>query len=253
MKETLILKKFKKEPVYGTFNLSEEKTFFSSKIMDLEDQIVIDNKSIHYFQFFYNASADDISGQTLAKNNGYQYSQLNKLVENFYLLDVVDLKLKNHKIYKATQTSKDEKYNTKWIIDIDIKTILREYLFAKIKERRTFKSITYDKFINKDINKSIYEYININLLDRYSFQYVDFYVKYTDIKKNTVWSDVTLKQFDPQFKSDIGIKEYIDRNVNVEIANFTDLLANLKITYYQIKPSIDYKFDYYFNIYYNKI
>ncbi|NPV12883.1 MAG: hypothetical protein HPY57_14015 [Ignavibacteria bacterium] len=253
MKETLILKKFKKEPVYGTFNLLEEETFFGSKIMELEDQIIINDKSVQYFQYFFNALPGDITGQTLAKNNGYQYSQLNKLVETFYLLDMVDLKLQNHAIYKATQTSKDEKYNTKWVIDVNIKNILREYLFAKIKERRTFKSITHDRFLNKDINKSIYEYIDVNLLDRYSFQYIDFYIRYVDIKNNTVWLDTTFKQFDPQFRSDIELDEYKNQSVNVEIANFIDPLANLKINYFQTKPSTDYKFDYYFNIYYKKI
>lgn len=253
MRETLILKKFKKEPVYGTYNLNEKETFFGSKIMELEDEIVINDKSIRYFQYFVDAAPDDAAAQELAKNNGYQYFELNKLIEKFYLLDVVDLKLRNHVIYRATQTSIDEKYNTKWIIEVNIKNILREYLFAKIKERRTFKSITYDKFLNKDINKSIYEYINNNLLDRYAFNYIDFYVKYIDIKQNASWSSSVFKQFDPQFKSDIELEEYKNKSVNVEISNFIDPLADLKISYFQTKPSTDYKFDYYFNIYYKKI
>lgn len=253
MKEDLILKRFKKELVNGTFNLLEEETFFGSKIMELEDEIIIDDKSVQYFQYFFNAPVGDTTGQTLAKNNGYQYSQLNKLVETFNLLDVVDLKYDNHTISKATQTSRDEKYNTKWVIDVNIRNILKEYIFAKIKERRTFKSISYDKFLSRDINNSIYEYIELNLLDRYSFNYIDFYVRYVDIKHNTIWSDLTLKQFDPQFRSDIELPEYIDQSVNVEIANFIVPIANLKINYFQTKPSTDYKFDYYFNIYFKKI
>lgn len=250
MKEDLILKRFKKELVNGTFNLLEEETFFGSKIMELEDEIIIDDKSVQYFQYFFNADVGDTTGQTLAKNNGYQYSQLNKLVETFNLLDVVDLKYNNHTISKATQTTRDEKYNTKWVIDVNIRNILKEYIFAKIKERRTFKSISYDKFLSRDINNSIYEYIELNLLDRYSFNYIDFYVRYVDIKHNIIWSDLKLKQFDPQFRSDIGLPEYVDHNVNVEIANFIDPIANLKINYFQTKP---YKFDYYFNIYFKKI
>jgi len=254
MKETLILKKFVKENVNGTFNLLEENSFFGSKIMELEDEVIVDDKSIQYFQYYYTSTdPNDTTGQTLMKNNGYQYYNLNSMYETFFILDSVDLKYQNHTIRKATQTTRDEKYNTKWFIDVDIKQILRNYLFAKIKERRTFKCITYDKFINNDINTSIYNYIDLNLLDRFAFDYIDFYIKYIDIKNNTIWSNSTLKQFDPQFRSDIELVANKNTSANVEISNFIDPLANLKINYFQTKPSTDYKFDYYFNIYFKKI
>lgn len=254
MKENLILKKFKKELVHGTFNLLEEETFFGSKIMELEDDVIIDDKSVQYFQKYYIVDdPNDATGQTLAKNNGYQYYNLNSFDETFFLLDTVELKFQNHTITKAQQSTIDEKNNTKWIINVDIKTILREYLFARIKERRTFNSITYEELMNNDINNSIYDYITTNLLDRFSFDYVDFYVKYVDIKNNTIWSNLTLKQFDPQYRSDIELEENRNTSVNVEINNYIDPLANLTINYNQTKSSSDYKFDYYFNIYYKKI
>jgi len=254
MKENLILKKYKKETVNGTFNLLEEETFFGSKVMEIEDDIIIDDKSVQYFQYYYNVlSPNDATGQTLAKNNGYQYFDIDQFQETFFLLDVVDLKLNNHTITKNQQTEIDEKNNTKWVIYIDIKTILKEYLFAKIKERRTFKSLIYTHFMNNNINQSIYNYIDLNLLDRYKFNYLEFYVKYTDIKNNTIYSNSVLKKFDPLFKSDIENVANKNTSVNVEINNFIDPLAPVKINYSQTKTSTDYKFDYYFNIYFKKI
>jgi len=254
MKENLILKNFVTEKVNGTFNLLEEETFFGSKVMEIEDDVNINDTSVQYFQYFYTITDPNNSAQTnAAKNNGYQFSALNQFVEDFFLLDCVQLKLNNHTIIKAQQTEIDEKNNTKWNIILDIKTILREYLFSKIKERRTFKSIKYNNFLNSDINRSIYNYIELNVLDRFQFDSIDFFVKYTDIKNNTVYSNTTLKQFDPKFRSDIELLEYKNNNVNVKIDNFIDPLSNVKIDYFQTKPSTDYKFDYYFNIHFVKI
>jgi len=253
MKENLILKKYKKETVNGTFNLLEEETFFGTKVMDIEDEIVINDLSVQYFQYFHDAGVNDTTGLTLAKNNGYQYNEPNYFNETFNLLDLVELKYSNHTIIKSQQTTLDEKNNTKWLIEINTKKIIVEYLFAKIKERRTFKSLSYFNFSNNDINSSIYDYIEMNLLDRFKFNYVDFYIKFTDIKNNAVFSNTTLKQFDPLFKSDIETVTYKNNSVNVEVNNFIDPLANVKIHYSQTKPSSDFSFSYYFNIYFNKI
>lgn len=254
MKENLILKKFKKENVNGTFNLLEEETFFGTKVMEIEDSIYIDDKGIQYFQYFYKIqNINDPIEVKKAKNNGYQYNEVNEFLESFFILDTVDLKLNNHTIKKQQQKEIDKQNNTKWIIEIDIKNILTEYLFAKIKERRTFKSIRYDNFINNDINNSIKEYIKINLLDRFKFSTLDFFVKYSDIRDNSIFGNELLKQFDPLFKSDIELIKYKDNSVNVQIDDFIDPLANVKINYFQTKPSTDYKFDYYFNIHFVKI
>ena len=115
------------------------------------------------------------------------------------------------------------------------------------------KGTLYYNFKNKDINSSIYEYIDLNLLDRFKFTYIDFYTKYTDIKNNTIYNNITLKKFDPKFSSDIENETYRNTNVNVQIDNFTDPIAKLQVSYNQSKSSEQYKFDYYFNIHYKKI
>lgn len=241
MKENLILKKYQTEPVYGTYNLTEEKTFFGSKVMEVEDEIIINNSAIQYFQF------SDINDP----NNGYQYYELDLFFEELLLLELVNLKRNNHTINKFHQSEIDERYNTRWKIEINTREILMQYLFAKIKERRTFKTIDHTLLRNKNINESIYLYISKNILDRYKFDKIDFFVKYEDIKD--VSQLTILKKYDPIFKSEIQLKKYKVENINVEINNFIDPLSTLKMNYSQTKPSTDYKFDYYFNIYYKKI
>ena len=109
MKDNLILKKYKNENVNGTFNLLEENTFFGSKVIEIEDDIIIDDKSIQYFQYYYNVT--DFNDQiqvSLSKNNGYQYYELDSYSENFFILDSVDLKYNNHSIIMAQQSDNDE-------------------------------------------------------------------------------------------------------------------------------------------------
>lgn len=245
MRDNLQLKYFEKENVNGTYNLYEEATFFNSKIMDIEDEIIIDDKSIQYYQ----VDEDKEIGI------GYQYqdSQLSLYNEKFKLLDLVNLKLSNHTINLVQQTKIDLKSNTKWEIKIDARTILKEYLFANIKRRRTFKSLKPNNFTNKNINESIYDYISANLLDRYQVSNVNLYIKYIDIKDNSRFISQLLKQYDPQYKLEVNDDEYYVKNANIEQKNLTDFLAEVKLNYSQIKSSTDYKFDYYYEILYKKI
>jgi hypothetical protein len=254
MKENLILKKFVKEPVNGTFNLLEEISFFSAKIMDIEDDISITDLSVQYFQEWYQVTdPNDPVQQELSKNNGYQFYELNLFEEDLFILDTVALKFDHHTITKMQQNDLDNKYNTRWEIIVDIKSILREYLFAKIKEQRTFKSLKYSNFMNNNINESIRQYINLNLLDRYKFNGVDLYINYIDIKNNSVYNNLTLKQYDPVYDSSIELPENLVANANVQINNYIDPISTVRITYFQTMPSTNYKFEYYFNIKYQKI
>jgi len=254
MKDNLMLKKYATEVVKGSFNLLEEKSFFGSKVMDVEDEISITDISTQYFQYYYDVTdSTNLIQIEKAKNNGYQYQVLNTYQEKIYLLDVVQLKNDNHTITTGLQSKVDKIHNTKWEINIDIKNILTEYLFSKIKESRTFKSLSYDYFSNNNINKSIYEYISNNLLDRYEFSNIDFYVKYISIKNN-IYSNFTLKQFDPMFNQVIELPEYKISNVNiVNINNLIDKLVSIELNYFQTKSSSEYKFDWYYNLHFKKI
>lgn len=243
MKDNLELKKFERENINGSFNLFEQKTFFNSKIMDIEDNIIIDDKSIQYYQVI-----DDNEFGI-----GYQYKEMNQNKEGFILFDMINTKKENHIISLLQQSDVDKMYNTKWSITINVKNILREYLFSIIKKQRTFKSIKSENFINKNINQSIYTYIDNNLLDRYEISQTNLYVKYYNIKNNDVFVTTLLKQYNPLYDGDIKSDDTYVKNINIIQNNLTDSLANIIINYSQTKPSTEYKFDYYYEIIYKKI
>jgi hypothetical protein len=253
MKDNLIMKQYDEEVKNGLYNLLEEETFFSSKIMELEDKIIINDLGIQYYEYQFDAEPNDLTGQTQSKMNGYQYNELNIFTETFNLLDLVEIKDKYHSIELSQQSSYDKAHNTKWIITINIKEIIIDYLFAKIKERRTFKSLNYNNFLNQNINESIRKYIELNLLDRYNFEKIDFYVKYTNINKNSIYNIGTLKQFEPLFLQEIESDENQVKNVITKTDDFLKLFEDIKISYSQVESSKEYKFDYYFNLHFNKI
>jgi len=253
MKDSLMIKKYQTEDIFGTYNLLDEKSFFGTILIDIEDNINISDSSIQYFQKWLDGDPNNPVEQEEMKNNGYQYFKMSPGLENLTIIDVVKIKNDNHKIYKILQNDIDEKYNTRWELNIDIKKILIEYLFGKIKEARTFKSMDYSVFMNNNINDTIYKYIELNMLDRFEFFKIDLYIEYIDIKKNSSYNLIVNKQFDPIYTHHIKRDEFKITNVNMKQDLYLDKLAPLDIFYYQTKPSSEYRFNYYFDISYKKI
>jgi len=237
MKSNLMIKKYIVESDNGTKNMKTIKSFFGTKLIDIEDSIIIDNKSIRY---------SDI--------NGYQYFNIEYLgaTENEQLIDLTDLKNTYHTISLQTQSIIDIENSTKWSIDIDIKNILKKYLFGKIKESRTFKTIKTIDTKNSDIDDSIYSFIDYNILNRYELDKIDFYVKYTNFNTSNVFNN-NIIQYNPIFIDILYNDTYLIKNYNLIKKDQFENLTNIKILFNQIKPSTDYKFDYYFNINYKKI
>ena len=248
MKNDLQIKKYKTIPVKGTFNLIEEKTFFGTKLMDIEDCIEITTESIQYFQLSNSAYTQNLG-------YGYQYYTLDNSITNeeLFIMDLVKGKEENHKIEKMLQKKEDDKYNTKWELEIDIKSILMDYLFGKIKNARTFRSLNYSDFSNNNINETIYEYIEKNILDRYKFDKVELFIKYIEIDNNKIYNSFTSKQYDPTYNQTVGVEEYKVTNINMKTNLLLNKLVPITVNYFQIKSGLEYKFDYYFNIHYKKI
>jgi hypothetical protein len=237
MKENLILKKFKTEPIPGTFSMKESRTFFGAKMLEIEDEITIDNRTIQYSELEEDGMQVydfDVQGST----ETFRTPNLNELKEN------------NHNIFTPQQNRNTLRNNTLWNIEINLRQILQDYIFYKIKERRTFKGIRKENVINKNVNPAIYEYILENVLNRYKFDKIDFYVRYKSISVDQdVLSEILLK-FSPNFDPLIKEDRFKIQNINVETNK--DAIETLKIAYNQIKPSIDYKFDYYFDLKFKK-
>ena len=64
MKSDLIISRYKTEKIIGTKSSFDARTFFGSKMIDIEDSILVDNSEIQYSEIF------DVIDK---RNNGYQY------------------------------------------------------------------------------------------------------------------------------------------------------------------------------------
>jgi len=237
MKNNLMIKKYNVEYDNGTKNMKTVKSFFGTKLINIENNIIIDNNSIQYTDF-----------------DGYQNYNIDNVRTNEteILIDLTDIKSENHIMSTQTQDIFTMENNTKWEIVINIKKILREYLFAKIKESRTFKTLNAINTKSNDINLSIYDFINLNVINKYELSNIDLYLRYESLNTNNIFN-TDLVQYDPVFD------ETLYDNINL-ITDYTliknDQFENLKpvqILYNQIKKSNEYRFNYYFNLNFERI
>ena len=238
MKSDLIISRYKTENVIGTKSSYDSKTFFGSKMIDIEDSITIDDSEVQYSEVY------DIVDK---RNTGYQYYDDIDDVEKIYLVNLSSVKDSNQTITLVSQSASDKRINTNWTIVIDWKNILIEYLYLKLKEARTFKTIKFDNVLSENINLYIRKYIQNNLLSRYDFDSIDFYVKYYDLDDGDEENEPKLA-FNPVFDSSIKSDENQIKNVNTTA--FTDIL---NINYKQTESSQYKKMHYYFELIINKV
>lgn len=245
MKTTTIIQQYRKEPVIGTKTHKEIKSFFGSNLIDIEDEIIISDISIQY-------SEVPVTSQN---QPGYQYYDLTTLVseqEESVLRSLDDIKYENHTIdlYRLNYTNYD---NLQWDFVIKARDILKEYLFCRLKEARTMKSIRKDQTPKQNINQFIYDYIEFNLLDRYNISYITFYVLYKNVidDGNTFNNNYTIKN--PTFNKICYKTENVTKDIRIITTDYLNNLGDVNMTYNQIKNAIQYTFDYYFEIRYKKI
>lgn len=229
MRRTYISPEFENNEVYGTFNMLEESNFFGAKMLEIEDKITISNQNIIYYQ----------------RTNGEQSDLETEMTLDSYIYSSSDDKLVNHTlILDPTQTKNNLENNTKWILNVSLDKILSNFLYAEMKRWRTFEGIKSDMTIYNDINVALKNYISLNVLNRYKFKSLDLYINYTDLRSQNVlryknnWNQNTIK---PEFKF----------TKFQSIAGFND--TSVQILFTQEKPSSSYKFDYFFDILYEKL
>jgi hypothetical protein len=241
MKSDLMLKKFTGTYVSGTASEKEFRHVFGSKMVEVEDIITIDDTSIQYSDVV----TDD-------NNNGFQDYQYNSS-EQIQISNLYTLKENYSSISLQSQSDLDKINNTKWILKINAKKILQDYLFYKLKESRTFRCIYYEDLYGYNVNTFIRKYIDENILNRYQFDSTKLYIKYINLlTESDIYSNIKLK-YNPIFSRSANSSEYIIKNANIgEIDNII-YLDNLEVYYNQTKKSTEYKFDYYFDIVYKKI
>lgn len=241
MKSNLMLKKFSVNAVPGTMNQKELRTFFGGKSIYSEDIININDDSINYSQVVSDY------------NNGYQYFDYSTIPSNWetqFYENLTDLKFNNQAISLYSQSTDNLNNNTRWQIIINGSSILKDYLFFKIKEQRVFEIINASDVYSNNINNAIYEYITYNIFGRYRLEKINLYVSYYDIKKQSIYDDIRL-QYNPKFNVDVYKTENLS---NMTVVGYDPYnFSTINIQYNQSKPSNQYTFDYYFDLIFTKI
>lgn len=229
MRRTYISPEYQNRSVYGTLNMLEESTFFGAKMLEVEDSIYLDDQDIIYYQKL-NGEQLDFSVESSLPSFVYSASN-NKLNNHTLLID-------------ETQPKYQLDNNTRWILTIDLKTIITEYLYASLKKYRTFEGVKNEMTMFNDINVGAKNYIQYNVLNRYKFKNIDLYIRYQDLRNQNLlryknkWNNTIinptykLNQFQSQTEFD---------------------QSSIKITFNQEKPSSLYSMDYYINILFEKI
>lgn len=229
MRRSYISPEYNNTSIYGTFNMIEESNFFGSKMLEVEDSIYITDQNIIYYQ----------------KSTG---EQIDLAIESSLptLVYSASDNMKSHQsiIIDDTQLDYQRENNTKWIINIELKSILTDYLFATMKRYRTFEGISNSYTRTNDINTSIRDYISNNVLNRYKLSRLDLYVSYTDLRSQNVL------RYKNNWKSTAATDSNLLKKKQIDLA-FDE--SSLKVLFTQEKPATMYNFDYYFNILFERI
>ncbi len=229
MRRNYISPEFKYKKVSGTFNMLELRSFFGSKMVDVEDNINIKNNNIIYYNNGNNEQLDFIIESTLVP----------------FVYNSFSSKKERHSIkLDPTQSLSDKDRFTKWIIEIDLKSILFDYIFAKFKEERTFEGINNTKTIHNSVDIAIDEYIESNLWSRYTFDSIELYIVYIDLKSQNT----------RRYIVDFDLNAELPFNLLVKMESVVgyDKKA-LSIKFKQEKPSSEFRFNYYFNLSYKRL
>lgn len=229
MRKNYISPEFKYNNVYGTFNMKEESSFFGSKMLEIEDSISISDINLIYYQRG-DKSQIDLSSENIIRPIVYNVS--------------TD-KLNNHTIkIDEAQTEYDLNNNTKWIVDINVTDILVNYLFATLKQARTFEGVENSMTIYNDVDFAIKEYIKTNVLNRYKFSKIELYLKYNDLRNQNIL----------RYKNNWNQNAMKDGSILKKIQTETAYdYSTIKLKFSQEQPSSKYTFDYYFNLFFDKI
>jgi hypothetical protein len=229
MRRNYISPEFESKEVFGTYNMVEESNFFGAKMLEIEDSILIADQNIIYYQM-PNGEQLDLSVENTLQS--YVYSASSAKEKNQIL--TID----------PTQTDYTKENLTTWTLDLNLKGMLSDYLFAELKRWRTFEGIRTNMNSYNDVNTAINNYISFNVIDRYKLSRIDLYVLYKDLRSQTLlryknsWNPLiaTPSNKITKFQSEMSVD-----------GGYT------KITFSQQQPSSLYSFEYFFNLYFEKL
>lgn len=229
MRRTDISPEFIYNKVNGTYNMVERSSFFGSKMIKIIDSISISNENIIYYQLPSGEQIDLKTESTLPQ----------------VVYDAVSDKGSNQSLsIDMSQSSSLQLTNTKWIVDINIGNILQNYLFATIKQYRSFEGVTNDIILYSSVSSAIGDYINKNIAPKYEYSSIDFYLSYVDL------STIGGMKYNNNFDSSIDLKNNLFTKIQTQVASDKN---SMRVLFSQQKPSSLYAFKYYFNIHFNRI
>jgi hypothetical protein len=229
MRRTYISPDFLSTPVFGTYNMLEESNFFGGKMLEIEDKIAINTQNIIYYQ----------------KGTGEQLDLATETTIRPVIWSSSNDKKTNHTlILDDSQPKYQLDKDTRWILTIDLKTILSNYIFSSMKRYRTFSGITSNMTYSENVNIALMEYISLNVLSRYKLSSTDLFVSYKDLRKQSIL----------RYKNSWNEKIAIEGNKFNKFQSETSFDGtSVKLTFNQEKDSSNYSFEYFFNLNFDKI
>ena len=229
MRRSYISPEYIDNKVYGTLNMVEESNFFGSKMLDIEDTILIGTQDIIYYQ---NLKGEQIDYSVESSLQSYIYSpSIDKSTNHTLIVDDSQPKYQLDK-------------NTRWMLTINLKEILGNYLFGVMKKYRTFEGLKNEMTRYSNVNIALESYVTFNVLDRYKLKSIDFYIQYKDLRSQS------LLRYKNTWNPNIMLPENKMTKIQSE-TSFDESTINLFFN--QEKPSSDYSFEYFFNINYEKL
>lgn len=229
MRRNYISPEFQYDQVYGTFKMSEDSAFFGSKMLEIEDYINILSDNLVYNQLSTNEQIDESTEKNLPE----------------IVYDATVDKGVNHKIeLDLNQTDAQKKTQAKWILTIELKTIINNYIFATLKKYRTFEGVRNSIVLSNNVDIAIYDYINRNVYSRYKLLRVEFFILPVDL-----CGDGTL-QYSNEFD------QFIESDKN-KITDFQTQTSSdgseIRLLFAQKNNAEEFSFKYYFNLYFEKL
>lgn len=222
MRRNYISPEYQHKRVYGSYNLVEESNFFGSKMLEIEDMIKIDKEDLTYYQ---NTNGEQLDFSIESSIKSLNYSPIQD-------------KLSLHKIeIDSTQPKNQIDKNTKWIITIEIKQLLENYLFAVMKKYRTFEGLKNEMTLEGDVNTALRKYINNNVIDRYKIKSIDLYIEYKDIRNLGAYKLINI--WDPKVNIPQNLMKKTQRETSIDN-------SQIKLIFTQEKNSKEFNFKYFF-------
>jgi len=230
MRRNYISLEFTYKPVFGTLNMREQSTFFSSKMIEIDDILEFHNQGLIYYQ---NGRKEQLDFDIEKSLTPVVYS-------------VADDKKRNHQLIIDDSQSDSQRNNlTKYILTIDLKTLLNNFLFATLKQYRTFEGVRNNMCYTNDVSYSIKEYVTKNIVDRYKFSKLELYLKYIDLREQNV------RRFSNMWNSsdDMSQDQYLVKKIETETEYD---FSSVRVRFNQEKSSQQYSFEYYFKLFWEK-